>query len=201
LFCKKCTKLTAPISYYGIKEPAKVCDRCHGELQNENIYVDIHRALLLKGENFTKYSYMGMKSRMVELRLLNDMKSLVYDEKIAVNKKPTVILLETISKITVSGSVNFTLFALDGKSYEFEALSTQKRVVWVEALSEAVHRSRLPTLKEKVHRERRERNESKYKMEDLINRQRQVDASKADRQSRRDEIRNKYMQNRAANTT
>ncbi len=133
---------------------------------------------------------MGLGVRVVELRLMSDMQTLVYDDK-ANASKPTNISLADITKIKVPSSTSFELKTSE-KSYEFEADSSTTQKNWVEALKLTVASVQRPSLKDTIHRERRERVERKYKDEDIVNRQRQTEASKSSREAKRAEIKNKY---------
>ena len=191
LFCKKCTSHTAPILLYGILDDAKVCDRCYSELFNENSFVKIHRPLLIRGENFNKPTMMGLSARVVELRLLSDMSTLIYDDKTNASK-PRHIPLGSIKKMKAPGLTSFELVGSSNKSYTFEADTAATQKKWIDSLKIAIEIAREPSLKEQIHRERRERIENKYKLEDAANRQRLAEATKTTRQHKRSEIKNKY---------
>lgn len=190
LFCKRCVSHTCPILYYNITDSAKVCDNCFSELADENTYVKIHRPILIRGESFKKGTMMGLGSRVVELRLLNDMETLVYDDKTSVSK-PSKIVLSKIKKIKMPGLTTFELKTSE-KAYEFEADTANTQKKWIDAIKMAVERAREPSLKERIHRDRRERVENKYKQEDAMNRQRMAEQTRQSRQNKRSEIKDKY---------
>lgn len=77
LYCSKCTVQTSPVLLLNIPEPVRICDRCSSELPNENSYVSKYRNLLYTGDSFKKTINMGMGSKMVDLRLLPDNRTLV----------------------------------------------------------------------------------------------------------------------------
>jgi len=133
---------------------------------------------------------MGMGSRVVELRLFGDLNTLVYDD-VTNKSKPSEINLAQVRKIAVVGLTSFELKTHE-KSYEFEADTANTQKKWVDALKEAVARAHQPSLKDFIHRERREAIENKYKEEDAVNRARQAERDKASRSSKREAIRQKY---------
>ena len=140
LYCKKCATQTAQILLYGIKDDAKVCERCFGELINENSYIRLHRPLLLRGESFNKPTMMGLQARVVELRLIGDMRTLIYDD-VQQRSEPREISLKHIRKISVVGLTAFALKTHD-KTYEFEADSSSTQKKWIDAIKMGVEVAR-----------------------------------------------------------
>lgn len=167
-----------------------MCEACFNDLPAENTYIKLHQPLLLRGESFNKATMMGMSSRVVELRLYGDMKTLVYDD-VTNKSKPTEISLAQVRKIALPGLTSFELKTHE-KSYEFEADTANTQKKWVDALKAAVERAHRPSLKDFIHRERREAIENRYKEEDAINRARLAESTKANRASKREAIRSKY---------
>lgn len=139
---------------------------------------------------FKKTSNFGFNTRVVELRLYADLKTLVYDD-ITNKSKPTEILLNQIRKLNIPNLTSIEI-KTNEKSYEFEADTASTAKKWVDALKLAIEKAHQPTLKEIIHRNRRELIENKYKLEDIENRKKLHETTKANRIAKRQEIKGRY---------
>jgi hypothetical protein len=152
---------------YNIKERVSVCDRCYKDLLLENNWLQNHLPLLLGGGTF-KHAYpLGLGVRKVELRLLEDGKTLEFvpmdDDG---HGKATKVLLQHVEQVSTPGADQICLH-VEKKTFIFECVDFDEdkdsAVVdqgrWVRALKAAVMKShqRCAPFRETVLKERAEK--------------------------------------------
>jgi hypothetical protein len=129
------------------------------ELPAENNYIINFRPLLQNGENFKKSIMMGLSTKVVRLRLMQNETTLVYDDES--RAEPTEIQLAEIKKLHMTSLKAFEITT--DKSFCFEADSSNTLKMWIAALNEVIRRAKEPKFREKVDNARRLRAEEARK--------------------------------------
>jgi len=169
-----------------IKEDVRVCDRCSGEIPEENNYISVQKPLLLAGDTFKKKSLLGF-SLTVKLRMLADGSSLVADDE---SREPTVLYLSNIQRVEMLATVGGRSFeiVLKKKTHVFEAENVGRMKRFVEALRVAVKMANEPNLKERVETERLKRIDICRRIESNV----VASLLRDNKRQERDSIRKKY---------
>lgn len=155
IFCSACSTRTSKVLLFSIREEVRVCDRCGGELVEENNYILVQKPLLLAGDVFRKRILMGLSSKTVQLRMMSDETSLAYDDES--RSEPIILYLASIQKVEIIGEAvggrSFEI-CINNKVHTFEAENAAKMKRFVEALRIAIKNATEPCLKERVESER-----------------------------------------------
>ncbi len=172
IFCKLCSNEKSKILLFSINEEVRVCRECLEELPVENNYIIQYRPVLQNGENFKKSIMMGLSTKVVRLRLMQNETTLVYDDES--RAEPTEIQLAEIKKLSMTSLKAFEI--ITDKSFCFEADSSNTLKLWIAALNEVIRRAKEPKFREKVDNARRLRLEASRKEESARRRGRNVEA-------------------------
>lgn len=193
----------------------RVCDRCYEELKLENKYFE-GRSFLCEGQGFKKTELMGMRSKLVTLKVSGDYNTLSLRAGLEIQKSllPSRFAAEdeetddkdhrhvplgSIDKVELKGLTSFDIIWRDGSSpsssvhtWAFEGDTHQTASTWAWFLAEACRRSRTPSLKIAVELERRQREEKDRRMDKERQRQEDITAKRRERMKAREGVSRKY---------
>jgi len=183
VFCSTCTSRQAKVLLFLIKEDVRVCDRCSGEIPEENYYISVQKPLLLAGDTFKQKTFLGLLGKSVKLRMLADGSALFVDDE---SREPTFLYLSSIQRVEMLATVGGRSFdiGLKKKTHVFEAENAGRMKNFVEALRVAVKMANEPNLKERVETERLKRIDICRRIESNLVRD--------NKRQERDSIRKKY---------